>query len=310
MNQTCSASACIRSIIRLLLPLALSVLLPLQHAGAQALQLLVPAYFYPGGADLTYWNQLDAAATQAPLNVIFDPSSGPGATTDPNYTQAVTNVRAAGAQTFAYIDTDYGNRPLAAMEQDIVQYLNLYPNLESGFFLDRVTNVNSPADLAIYNSLYTFIRSLNSNFRVIGNPGTNAPEVYLTAPAVDTLVTFENDASLYPSYQPQPYMLNYSSSHFANIIYDQPTAAGMESDLAEAIATNAGYVYVTDGTETMANPNPYDTLPVYWNQEVATIHDIAAPESSTLSMAVGLLGLSIMGIQWQHHAARKRGKAC
>jgi len=45
---------------------------------------LVPAYFYPGGSTLGYWNQLDQAANNINVDVIVNPASGPGTMTDPN----------------------------------------------------------------------------------------------------------------------------------------------------------------------------------------------------------------------------------
>ena len=38
----------------------------------------------------------------------------------------------------------------------------------------------------------------------------------------------------------------------------------------KAIGTNAGYIYITDDQL----PNPYDTLPSYWSQEVSLIEFI------------------------------------
>jgi peroxiredoxin len=306
MFRTCSTLTNVRSILtRLFAPFALLALLPLQSAGAQSLQLLVPAYFYPGGPGLNYWNELDATASQAPLNVIFNPDSGPGPTVNSDYTQAVTNVRAAGAQTFAYLYTDYGNRPLADVEQDVATYLALYPHLESGFFLDQVSN--DPTTLPYYDALYAYIKGLNSSLRIIGNPGVNAPQSFFTGPAFDTLVTFENYASAYPSYQPDPYMLTIGSDHFANIIHDEPTVAGMESDLAEAVSNNDGYIYVTDDTQSGMHPNPYDALPSYWDQEVAAVHALASvPEPSATGMAAVLLGLGLIAMS--QRAIRRRQK--
>ena len=84
-------------------------------------------------------------------------------------------------------------------------------------------------------------------------------------------MTFENDAKYYAGATPPSWVYDYSSSHFANTIYDQPTVQGMMADVALAAQRNVGYVYVTDQPINPPTGYLYDRLPSYWNQEVAAV---------------------------------------
>jgi hypothetical protein len=50
-------------------------------------------------------------------------------------------------------------------------------------------------------------------------------------------------------------------------VYSTPSAVTMLAGVIKALAFNAAYVYFTDDTL----PNPWDTLPPYWQKEVDTI---------------------------------------
>ena len=81
------------------------------------------------------------------------------------------------------------------------------------------------------------------------------------------LLTYENTAASYPGTTPASWTSGYPAGDFANVIYNQPTSAGMAADLALAANENVGYIYVTDGQLS----NPYGQLPSYWDQEVASL---------------------------------------
>jgi hypothetical protein len=266
-----------------------AVAAPIGSAPAQAgdLGALVPAYFYPGtggaGGVGDGWAQMASAASQIPVTAIFNPDSGPlPGPPDPNYVTALTNLESAGGTVVAYVYSGYTTVPLATVESQISTYLTQYGGLINGFFVDAMTNDNSPADLAYYHTLYTYIKGLNSSYDVIANPGTSTVPDYLT-PATrgaDTLLTYEGSAQNYPGSPPPSWVFGYSPNHFANTIYDESSSQGMMNDVTLAVERNVGYVYVTDQTL----PNPYSQLPSYWDQEVAAIAAASVPEPSTLSM--------------------------
>jgi len=263
---------------------------PASHASP--LEAVVPAYFYPSGAGLTYWNQMTTAVATIPITAILNPASGPGAASDPNYASAVDALRAAGGEVIGYVHTSYGARSSAAVLAEVNSYASFY-HLD-GIFVDEMDN--TLGSLNYYTGLYSSIKAAHPTWSVFGNPGTTTLEQYLTGPAADVLTVFEGDGVNYPGYTPSSWNFNYDRSHFANVIYNVSTAAVMQSDVALAAARNAGYVYVTDDNL----PNPYDSLPSYWDQEVSKIAELnAMPEPDTLTLLAIGVASGLCGMRWR-----------
>jgi spherulation-specific family 4 protein len=244
---------------------------------ASTLEAVVPAYFYPSGAGLAYWGQMTTAAALIPITAILNPNSGPGTASDPNYASAVNALRTAGGKVIGYVHTSYGARSSATVLAEVNSYASFY-NLD-GIFVDEMDN--TLGSLNYYTGLYISIKTAHPTWQVFGNPGTATQEQYLTGPAADVLTVFEDDGANYPAYTPSSWNFNHDRSHFGHLIYNVATAAAMQSDIDLAAARNARYVYVTDDNL----PNPWDTLPSYWNQEVAKIAAVnALPEPGTLTL--------------------------
>lgn len=238
---------------------ALLAALALAAPCALALDLLVPAYFYPGGRT-NYWATLAASAPGATITAILNPASGPGASQDPNYVTAVNNFRAAGGKVIGYVSTSYSARLLTDVTADINKYVALYA--VDGFFIDEMTNDGDSGHLAYYQSVHDYIKGLNSSYTVVGNPGTSTLEAY-TAVA-DQLVVFESSAKSYGRYTPSAWQSGYPASRFAHIVYGANKAT-MLKEVAGASSKGAGAFFVTADKL----PNPYDTLPAYWSSEVS-----------------------------------------
>jgi hypothetical protein len=240
--------------------------------GAGAMGVLVPAYFYPAGERLADWNRLAEAARSIPLEVILNPANGPGERTDPNYVAVVDALRRSGARILAYVDSDYGRRPIAAIEKDVRAYPTFYK--VDGFFIDQMAN--TPEAVGHYRSIRWLIRRIDPRFRVVGNPGTlhTLPE-YLDA--ADTLVIFEGSARAFAAYDPQasaaPWIAGHPPGRFAAIVYGVGSAPAARDALVRARRTGAGSVYVTD----QKMPNPYLGLPPYWAEEAAAIRAMNEP---------------------------------
>ena len=226
--------------------------------------LLVPAYFYPvAGGD---WDRMATAAKSVPVTAILNPDSGPGKTADPVYAAAVNKLRGSGGRIVGYVHTSYGKRSLTAAEAEARTYKSFYH--VDGIFVDEMAT--DSAHVSYYHSLYAFIKKLNSGFEVIGNPGTDTKETYLTAPAADVLVDFEDNQNGLAGGSPSSWVRNHASSHFGNIVGEAAGIKTMTADLSLARQRNAGYVYVTDQNINDDN-HAYERLPVYWSQEVAAV---------------------------------------
>jgi len=245
-----------------------TLVLALTGSGAIAVNVLVPAYFYPDGAGIGYWNALNAAASKVPLVAIMNPDNGPGAAVDPSYTNVLGAFLEAGGHAIGYVYTGYGTRSLAVVKADVDKWRTFYPGVE-GIFVDEMANDSSASNLTYYGNLYAYIRSNQPSALVVGNPGTQTLEAYLTQPAADVLVTFENDTG-YPGYVPDAWTTNHGASNFCHLTYAVTNAATMTNYLQLAIARNAAWVFI----QSDVLPNPWDSLPDYWTNEVNFIQQL------------------------------------
>lgn len=240
---------------------------------AFAMQILIPAYFYPDPAATAPdpWQALGASAGDVAITAILNPASGPGSSQDANYVAAIASLRSAGGRVIGYVSTAYGSRNAATVKAEIDHYRDFY-DLD-GIFLDEMSNLDT--QLGYYQDLYDYIKRSNGGYRIIGNAGTSTLEAYLQV--ADTLVTFENSAG-YESYQPDPWVNDYSADRFAHLIYGVGSSTTMQQFVALAAQRNAGYVYVTnDGGD-----NPWDQLPSYWQAQTQAVAAVPVPPAAGL----------------------------
>jgi hypothetical protein len=258
---------------------------------AAPMGIMVPSYFYPVGN--SYWNAMINAATRVPLIAILNPDSGPGTAQDANYVSAVANLHTAGGQVIGYVYTSYATRAMSQVTNDVNLYLSFYA-LE-GFFIDEMTDDADTNHLNYYATLYQYIKSQNARFTVTGNPGTGTVEAYLKQPAADMLMTFEDESTNYPGYVPSSWVTNHLARQFIHVAYGLTNATTMSNDVNLASNRNAGWIYFTDADL----PNPYDTLPAYWTNEVNFVQalNVAAPGTriKLTGMTNGIPTLNVTG---------------
>lgn len=235
------------------------------QALAAALEILVPAYFYPAGRGLTYWSQMTNAAARVPLTAILNPDSGPGNEVDPSYTAVVDNLRRAGGRVLGYVPSGYANRPLPDVLGDIERYRSFY--VVDGFFIDEMTNDSSPAHYQYYRQIYAFVKAIDPQLRLVGNPGWDTQEPYVGSPTADVVVNFESSPRSYRRFAPSAWVKNYPSSRFAHLVHNC-AASNMASFLDLAQSRNAGLIYLTNDS---INVDPWDTLPSYWSSLVTEV---------------------------------------
>lgn len=237
--------------------------------------LLVPAYIYPSGVGLTYWDQLAAAAHTVPLTVILNINNGPGTESQPIFVTVADKVRHAGGNIAGYVYTKYGKRPLAAVEADIALYSSLHYDI-NGIFIDEMANDPTPTNLKYFATLYHCIKTGHPDWHVFGNPGTTTDRAFLDGPlgrTTDTLIVYEDQQTNYATYKAPPWTAKYARNIFGHIIYGAADAATMAGDIDRAISLNTGYVFVTDAKL----PNPYDVLPSYWLAELSKVQKTPVP---------------------------------
>ena len=235
-------------------------------APALAVELLVPAYMYPGAGD-EEWQSLIEVAARQPLSVVFNPSSGVGPDIDSNFVTAIDDLRAAGGKAYGYVPTGKASRSSAEVQAEIDTYLKWY-GLD-GFFIDEVPTDGD--DVGYYKGIQSFVAGKTPTLKLIGNPGTPPDEVYLDA--FDTLVLYEDSAADLARVTPPPYQSQHDASRFAMLVYDasEATAKTLIDDAAEA---NVGFIYVTD---TRRFRNLWLELPSYWDSQAAAVANTQGP---------------------------------
>ena len=231
-------------------------------SAVQAEELLVPAYFYPVVTRRgDFWGELAASAPKASITAILNPASGPGAAVDPTYVSAISRLQTAGGKVIGYVSSSYATRALSDVVADINKYVAFYP--VQGFFIDEMTNDTDTTHVQFYQSVYNYIKGLNPQYAVVGNPGTSTAEIYASLPVADKLVVFEGSAASYASYVPSAWQASYGKGPFVHIVYGA-SKTQMTKIMNSAAAHGANNLFVT--SDKLANP--YDTLPSYWTDEV------------------------------------------
>lgn len=268
---------------------------------AQPLGLLIPFYIYPASSSNPFvpspplQQVLDQKANfpNVPMRVILNPNSGVGESFDQNYADATTMLQQAGIEVLGYVFTSYGKRSITTVENQITKWNTWYqPN---GIFLDEMgdnpdiyLNTDGTFNSSnYYSELTTFAHNLN--FFTMGNPGY--PLSTLQAgqtvdfilicenPGFPELETSEND----PLFE---WLLVSSEGKLSfvnlDIPFTQPSPIAPTFFPLQAILflnllnqidniehrRSTGTVYITNE----AGDNPYNALPVYFNELVQTLN--------------------------------------
>lgn len=258
---------------------------------ASALEVVVPAYFYPASAG-SDWERLDAAVAEVPVTAIMNPFNGPGEGFNSDYERATQSFTSAGGNLIGYVYSQYGSRPLSVVLADIDRYAQWYP--VDGIFVDEFSNSSDPAVLDYYNAIYEHVKAIDPAWEVMGNPGTSTVEAYLTHPAADRLMIWENFGSTYPAQTPPSWTAGYDASRFVHLLHTLDSEATAADYVDLAIGRNVGGVYFTDDEL----PNPWDRLPTYWDSfvdKVAAVNNQAFGPLETLTNPVANGAISIDG---------------
>jgi len=215
---------------------------------------IIPLYSWPTDAsgDVTpAWRAVARAHQDFPAVAVIpivNNQNGPGPARDPSWTRGIDLLVAGGCKVAAYVYTEYGQRPLAAVEDDIARWRAWYPSV-TALFLDQMSN--TAGQEAWYSAVSAYARAQGFDF-VIGNPGASTLPSYVGT--VDTLIIHESTQvpSSFASWQ-----AGYSANNFATLSY------GIPGPLPEPQLTSnkdaVAYQYVTDDGA-IPDANPWDRL--------------------------------------------------
>jgi Spherulation-specific family 4 len=260
------------SLNKLVKAIAIAMMLMISSCKSQATsknapQILLPLYMYPNWyePEKYEWSDVAKAAAKVPIVAIINPNSGPdGKPPNEDYQRGIKDLKQANITTLGYVYTQYGDRPKAEVIQDIILYARSYG--VDGIFLDE--SASSAKQVNYYQDIYNYIKQETNLKRVVINPGTHIDEEYLTKPATDIAVIFEDYPQSWQAYQPQPYINNYPTERFASLIHSVPDAASMKKYIDAAMDHHIGYIYITDDSPKNDDGDPWNSLPSYWQAEV------------------------------------------
>jgi hypothetical protein len=209
---------------------------------------LIPAYVAPGAI-----SELASGPGRGRL-VVINPASGPGASADPAYQQAVRAAKGSGSRVLGYVPTGYGTRPAADVEQDVDRYRSWYG--VDGIFLDE-SSANR-ASLAHYRALSSHVRSAPGQL-VVMNPGVVPARRYFAL--ADVIVTFEGPVSAYAGAlrETPAWVEDLPRARIAHLIYGASREQALK---AVGRRAHAQYVYAAAGSP----PHPW-SLPDYLDEE-------------------------------------------
>ena len=230
------------------------------------IKMAVPAYFAPGPE----WQRIIAGAPAVGM-IVFNPDSGPGTKTDPAYTQALAQARAAGIIVLGYVATNYGQRPEADVVADINSYYDLYQ--PSGiYFAEGPMDADCTTMEPMYHRFSDTVRMRDSVAYLA--VGTRYCPTYIFF--FDNMVQFARNWTEYQTdYTPPAWMPANSPERFSHFVNSVP-ASDVSAALSRAATNGAGWVFVTDGMD----PNPWGALPSYFDDELAGIKALQSPPTN------------------------------
>jgi len=164
----------------------------------RVISIVVPAYFYPGGATAKEWDSLFWAAAElkadAKLVVIVNVNSGPGNPRQPdtNYQKMIARLIKADAHVIGYVRSDYGKRSAPDIQKDVADWISTYPGV-SGIFFDEVSSEKKDVDhyKLVCEAARKSLKTARSPL-LIGNFGTTCDDGYAADGLFDMLCLCEN----------------------------------------------------------------------------------------------------------------------
>lgn len=232
------------------------------------LTLFVPAYSYPAGQGLRFWDELISAADSVPIVAIANPASGPGDHRDENYSTVLDRAKRAGIRVIGYVTTDYAKRKIADVDREVDRWIALYPTIDGIFFDEQSSD---GANVEYYSTLSQHTRAKIPNAFLASNPGAICAKEYVTSQAFDVICVFENVEG-YDRFHLPDWGTPAKSTQFAALAYGELKPEVALRFLRQAVSKGVSYIYVTHDSA----PNPWDEMASYWDQEVAVVRQINA----------------------------------
>ena len=262
------------------LPLLFAALILLGFPCRAETGLLMPMY----GNDAFQIMQVYNAAAKVPVIAILNPDDGVGWKKNSWLAAQVSDLQRRGVRVIGYIDSEYGWRDPAEVDDESDKYKIWYH--VNGLFIDEVRGESSK--LNYYKSIRAYAKLIGIGFTVL-NPGTPVSSSFLAAG--DVIVDYEHaDWQMdFPSTGTASWVPG-NASRAAGIIYGVGEPR-MWSIVNAGVAKGYGWLYVTNHNE----PDPFGISASYFDAEVDYIHDINHPDADPFRILSSELGAATPG---------------
>lgn len=221
---------------------------------------IVPLYSYPTSAAWTTVVAAKTAHPSIPVLAVVNPANGPSTTVNPSYTSGIARLVAAGVTVVGYTHTSYGARAAADVQADILRWKQFYPQV-TGIFLDEMSNVAGYE--SYYRNLTAYAKTEGFAF-TIGNPGTDTVPSFVAS--TDVILVYESAGlpNLSSTGSLGGWHASYDRHYFGVIPY---AVSSVSSTFVQSAKQSFGYIYLQNDTL----PNPWDTVPSYFDQLVGLL---------------------------------------
>ena len=200
--------------------------------------ILIPLYSYPVGEYSQEWEKLYNFNTSKNVFVIVNVDNGPSNGTDNNYAVTISKLKEKGFYVIGYVYSNYTKRDINLVKTDIDNWLQFYPGMLNGFFIDEVADHS----YTYYAEIYNYIKYKNPKLYVVLNPGTVVDNSYWVIS--DKIVVFENS---YNEFKKFNYSFNsQKSSNVCIIVYDVPDKTSFDDVKSKGLSLNSSCQYITN----------------------------------------------------------------
>lgn len=251
-------------------------------------KLIVPLFMDPSSnQNKSYWQQVSNATSQVNIITIF---ANPDSTrTDyksvfQDYANALTDLKKQnqknnGSYVIAYVETRYGQRPLSAIQNDILK-LSAWPKAyrpDGIYYYGNFDDINT---LSYYYQIYDYAKSAfkSDDTIVVGEALNNFPIEVFCSSGVNSNKTCVGkralDIGAFYYFSLSDFQDNYYEStvnslnrnRIASFFMNCSSGDDMREILNQTSGSNTGYVFVTDDATEY-----FPKLPDYFHDEVNLI---------------------------------------
>jgi hypothetical protein len=221
-----------------------------QPPPATAAGTIVPLYTSPSHASWTAVVAGKMAHPTVDIIAVVNPSNGPGGAPLQGYVDGIARLAVSGVRVAGYVFTDYTKRTVADAKADIALWKTFYSQVK-GIFFDEQSN--SASHVEYYRELAQYAKSMGFGY-TIGNPGADTAKEYVGV--LDTMLIYES-GGLPAISRLGGWHADHAPANFGVI----PYAAAFDATFVREARKLVRYVYLQNDDL----PNPWDTLPPYFN---------------------------------------------